>query len=88
MFKRNRVQKKFKKEMKDIEKITKKQEKKGEGLFVNKIYKLNFYGVNSVPKKKWKKVLNRVFNFVAGAITLIFVIFGLIFICLLLGWGI
>lgn len=51
MFGRNNVQKNFKKQMKEIEKELKTQEKQDEGVLSNNLFKLRFYGYNHNSRK-------------------------------------
>lgn len=83
-FRKNNTQKRFKKEMKSIEKEMIKKEKSGEGPFASKIHKLKFYGYKPREKKSWVRFFISEFFTVLGAVIAFFLIlFGLVFACII-----
>jgi len=53
----NKIQKNYRKQMKEIENQLLEEEKQGKGLFTNRHYKYRFYGDGHSPYSKWKKAL-------------------------------
>ena len=53
MFGKNNVQRNFKKQMREIEKELKSEEKQDEGVLSNNLFKLRFYGYNHNSRKVW-----------------------------------